>query len=126
MAGPMGPPPDEQPKKPPLLLPPQLATKLAQGYVDQARSMGQMIADQTGPPDDFERFPIREQVSAWHKRDIRQDPILLKEQGLTPTEIRDKVYPLRRILLKMAGPRPEDRVKYAARMKAEREKAATI
>lgn len=124
-AGPMGPGP-EQPKKPPLLLPPKLAKQLAMGYVEQARSMAQLIADQTGPPDDFERFPLKEQVKAYYKRDIRQDPLSLKEQGLTPTEIRDKVYPLRRILLKMAGPRPTDRVKFVQRMKAERARLDTI
>ena len=123
--GPMGEPPPP-PKKPPLLLPPKLAKQLAQGYVDQARQMAQLIAEQTGPPDEFERFPLKEQVKAWYKRDARQDPYALKEQGLSDVEIRDKVYPLRRVLLKMAGPRPEDRVRFTQRMKAERARLDTV
>ena len=117
--GPEGAPPEE-PKKPAMLLPPTLAKKLARAYVDTAQAMAQQISDQTGPPDEFERFAIREQVKAYYKRDIRVDPLLLKEEGKTPTEIRDQVYPLRRILLKMSGPRPEDRVKFAQKMKTER------
>jgi hypothetical protein len=124
-AGPMGAPAEPQ-KKPPLLLPPRLAKQLAQGYVDAARQNAQLISDVTGPPDDFERFPLKEQVKAWHKRDIRQDPYALREQGLSDVEIRDKVYPLRRILLKMVGPSPTDRAKFAARMRAERMRADRI
>ena len=127
MGGPvMAAQPKPEEKKPPLLLPPALAKQLAQGYVDQVRQMSQLVADHTGPPDEFERFPLKEQVKAWRKRDIRQDPILLKEGGASPTEIRDQVYPLRRILLKMAGPRPKDRAVYAARMREESAKLDTI
>lgn len=113
-------------KQPPLLLPPRLATQIARGYVDQAQSMAKLVADQAGPPDDFERYPVKEQVAAYFKRDARHDPLALQEQGLSATEIRDKVYPLRRILLKMAGPRPADRVKFAERMMAERQKLAMV
>lgn len=112
--------PPEEPKKPPLLLPPRLARQLAQGYVDQARTMARQVADFTGPPDDFTRMPLKAQVQAWYKRDARQDPYALKEQGLSDVEIRDKVYPLRRVLLKMAGPRPADRAAFARKMKEER------
>lgn len=127
MGGPvMAAQPQPEQKKPPLLLPPTLAKSLANGYVDQVKAMSQLIADQSGPPDDFTRFPLKEQVAAWHKRDARQNPYELKQQGMSDTEIRDKVYPLRPILLKMAGPRPIDRVKFAQKMKAERERMATI
>lgn len=120
-APPMGMPPPEE-KKPPLLLPPKLARELAEGYVEQVRSMAGMIAEQAGPPDDFQRFKLTEQVRAWNKRNPAVDPLALREQGLGPTEIRDKVYPLRRLMLKMVGPSPTDRAKYAARMKAETDK----
>lgn len=126
--GPMGEmvaPPEEK-KKPPLLLPPRLAKQLARAYVDSAREMAQKISDITGPPDEFERYSTKEQVKAWYKRDIRQDPYALREEGKSDVEIRDAVYPLRRILLKMIGPSPTERAKFAARMKAERAKADTI
>lgn len=125
MPPPMGGPPPE-PEKPHLILPPKLAKSLAQGYVDQVRQMAQMLADQAGVPDEFQRFSLKDQVKAYYKRDARQDPLALKDQGLSDIEIRDKVYPLRRILLKMAGPRPDDRVKFAQRMKAERARLDTI
>lgn len=117
----MGPVPGEAAppeKKPPLLLPPKVARALAEGYVEQVRSMASMIADQVGPPDDFEKFKVKERVRAWYKRNPSMDPIALKEQGLSPVEIRDKVYPLRRVLLKMVGPSPTARAKFAAQMKA--------
>jgi hypothetical protein len=121
MGGPvMADQPQVEEKQPPLMLPPTLAKRLAQGYVDQVKQMAQLFADHTGHPDDFKRFPLRAQVEAYYRRNPKADPLALKEQGLSAVEIRDKVYPLRRILLKMAGPRPEDRVKYARRMKAER------
>lgn len=106
-------------KKPPLLVPPDMAQELAQGYVDQSKTMAQSMADFTGHPKDYSRMPLKDQVTAWNKRDGRQDPYALKEQGLSPTEIRDKVYPLRRVLLKLAGPRPKDRAKFAQKMQAE-------
>lgn len=141
-AGPLGPPPAQEPmppggspvmaadgmpsepeKKPPLLLPPALARQMAQGYVDQARTMAGMIADQTGPPEEFERMKVADQVRAWNKRNPKMDPYALKEEGLSPSEIRDKVYPLRRILLKMSGTRPTERARFAQRMKAETTKS---
>lgn len=127
MGGPvMAAQPEAEPKAPPLLLPPSLGRQLAEGYVEQVKQMSQLFADHAGYPDDYKRYPVKAQVNAWFLRDPRQDPLTLKQQGLSPVEIRDKVYPLRRVLLKMAGPRPEDRVKFVAQMKAERARAATV
>lgn len=116
----------QEKKKPPLLLPPKLARELAQGYVDQVRSMSSMISEQTGPPEEFERMKVKDQVRAWNKRNPTADPQALKEQGLSPVEIRDKVYPLRRVMLKMVGPNPTERARFAERMKAESLKTDTI
>jgi hypothetical protein len=123
-AGPGQAPPE--PKKPPLLLPPTLAKQLARGYVDTARQMAGLLTDHVGPPDDFSRFTQKQQVQAWYKRDLRQDPLALKDQGLSDVEIRDKVYPLRRVLLKMVGPSPKDRVRFVQRMQAERARIDTL
>lgn len=123
-AGPGGPPQEQ--KKPPLILPPRLAKQMAQGYVDQVRAMSQQLADYAGHPDEYQRMSLKDQVSAWYRRDPRHDPLALKDQGLSDAEVRDKVYPLRKILLKLAGPRPKDRVAFARRMKEERAKQATL
>jgi hypothetical protein len=122
----MAAPAQAEPKKPPMVLPSSLVKSLAQGYVDMTKSMAQSLTQQVGVPEEFERFQLRDQVSAWYKRDVRQDPYALKQEGLSPVEIRDKVYPLRRVLLKLAGPRPRDKSDFARRMKAERAKSATL
>lgn len=88
----------------------------AQSYVDRVKEMAGRVADMAGHGINDKSFTLSQQVEAWNKRNINVDPLEMQQNGASPKDIRDAVFPLRAILLKKAGPNPSDRVRYSQKM----------
>lgn len=88
----------------------------AERYVDKIKEMAGRVADLASHGINDQPFTLSQQVEAWNKRNINVDPLELQQQGMSPVDIRDQVFPLRAILLKKAGINPIDRVRYSQKM----------
>lgn len=106
-----------QPKKKAMTLPPDLAQRIARAYADKAVEMAATLASQSGPPDGAVPYATRKQIKMWRSRDPLVDVSALREQGVSESEISRQAYPLRSVLLALAGRSPLEKVRYAQHMK---------
>lgn len=110
-------PPPPGPKKKPMVLPSDLAHQIARAYADKAVELAASLATQSGPPDGAVPYSTRKQVRMWRARDPSVDVAALRAAGTSESEIMRQAYPLKSVLLALAGRTPLERVRYAQHMK---------
>lgn len=110
-------PPEGGPKKKPMVLPAVLAHDIARAYADRAVQMAATLASTAGPPDGAVPYTAAKQIKMWRSRDPSVDVAALRAQGVGEPEIMRQAYPLRTLLMTLAGRTPLERLKYAQHMK---------
>ena len=121
-------PPQEEPPPDPaqelMLLPDWLVDQIARRQLEREQAMATKMAEFFGPPPGHVEYTLEDQLLLWratpkHLSDPEERHRAMwemQEAGKSPTEIRDAVWPLRAVMLKMASSEPTGQVRYAARM----------